>query len=167
MNIIGPDLQRAPECEAILRTLPQWFGIETALQMYVDDTRQMTTFALEDEGRLVGFLTLREHFATAWEVHCMAIEAGARGQGLGSRLLAHAEQWLTDRGVAFLQVKTVAATSPSVEYAQTRRFYEARGFQPLEIFPELWDPWNPALQCIKCLKADWPGHRVASQWLAT
>lgn len=131
--------------------------------MYVEDTRRMPTFALEDDGHLVGFLTLREHFPTAWEIHCMAIESGARGRGLGSRLLAHAEQWLAGRGVEFLQVKTVAATSPSVEYAQTRRFYEARGFTPLEVFPALWDPRNPALQCIKRLKADPPCRRAASQ----
>lgn len=153
MNIVGPQLQRARECEAILRTLPMWFGIEHALLMYVEDSTKLPTFALEHEGRLTGFLTLREHFPAAWEVHCMAIEAGARSTGLGSMLLAHAEGWLSARGVEFLQVKTVAATSPSAEYAQTRKFYEARGFKPLEIFPELWDPWNPALQCIKRLHA--------------
>lgn len=157
MNLIGPDLQRAPECEAVLRSLPKWFGIERALQRYVEDTTRLPTFALENEQRIVGFLTLREHFPAAWDVHCMAIAAHARGQGLGTRLLAHSEAWLKERGVAFLQVKTVAATSPSVGYAQTRKFYEARGFTPLEVFPQLWDPWNPALQYIKYLKAEGPG----------
>ena len=153
MKILGPHLSRAAECEAILRTLPMWFGIEHALLKYVEDSTRMPTFAFEDEQRLVGFLTLKEHFPTAWEVHCMAIAAYGRGKGLGSRLLAHAEAWLCDRGVEFLQVKTVAATSPSLEYAQTRKFYEARGFTALEIFAGLWDPWNPALQCIKRLNA--------------
>lgn len=153
MQIIGPNLQRAPECEAVLRTLPMWFGIEHALLMYVEDTTKMPTFALEDKQRVIGFLTLREHFPTAWDVHCMAIAATARGKGHGSRLLAHSEAWLSERGVQFLQVKTVAATSPSLEYAQTRKFYEARGFTAIEVFPELWDPWNPALQCIKHLNA--------------
>lgn len=153
MHIVGPELQRAPECEAILRTLPMWFGIEHALVMYVHDTTKMPTFALEEHHHLVGFLTLREHFAQAWEVHCMAVAAAKRGQGHGSTLLAHAEAWLSERHVEFLQVKTVAETSPSPEYAQTRKFYEARGFKALEVFPELWDPWNPALQCVKRLNA--------------
>jgi GNAT superfamily N-acetyltransferase len=83
----------------------------------------------------------------------MAVSAHARGQGYGSRLLAHAEAWLAAGGVEFLQVKTVAATSKSREYAETRKFYEARGFTALEVFPELWDPWNPALQCIKRLRS--------------
>ena len=153
MQIIGPNLQRPEECEAVLRTLPKWFGIEQALLMYVDDSTRMPTFALEDDQRIVGFLTLKEHFPAAWEIHCIAVAADARGKGLGSTLLAHAEAWLCARGVEYLQVKTIAATSPSPEYAQTRKFYEARGFRSLEIFPQLWHPRNPALQCIKRLNA--------------
>lgn len=151
MNIVGPQLDRAAECEAVLRTLPGWFGIEHALAMYKNDTEKLPTFAIEQDNRIIGFLTLREHFPTSWEVHCMAIEAQSRGKHLGTKLLEHAEDWLRARSVEFLQVKTVAATSKSAEYAQTRKFYEAQGFVPVEIFPELWDPWNPALQSIKCL----------------
>ena len=153
MNIIGPQLERASDCEAVLRSLPKWFGIEHALVMYVEDTTKLPTFAMEQDGQIAGFLTLREHFPAAWEVHCMAVRAEARGKRIGSKLLAHSEHWLRQRNVRFLQVKTVAATSKSVEYAETRKFYEAMGFAPLEIFPELWDPWNPALQCIKSLGA--------------
>jgi N-acetylglutamate synthase-like GNAT family acetyltransferase len=121
--------------------------------MYVEDTVRLPTFALEDEGRLVAFLSLREHFPKAWEIHCMAVEAAARGKGFVSTLLTHSEAWLVERSVTYLQVKTVAATSASVEYAETREFYLAKGFTPLEIFPELWDPWNPTLQLIKRLNA--------------
>jgi len=153
MNIIGPQLQRTAECEAVLRSLPAWFGIEHALLTYVEDTAKLPTFALEDGGEIVGFLTLREHFPAAWEVHCMAVQSAERGKGLGSELLAHSENWLQSKGAKFLQVKTVAASSKSSEYADTRKFYEAMGFTPLEVFPELWDPWNPALQCIKVLNA--------------
>ncbi len=121
--------------------------------MYVKDTVRLPTFALEEDEKIVGFLTLREHFPAAWEVHCMAVQSAARGKGLGSKLLAHSEEWLRVQGVKFLQVKTVAATSKNPEYAETRKFYEAMGFTPVEIFPELWDPRNPALQCIKLLNA--------------
>jgi GNAT superfamily N-acetyltransferase len=151
MKLVGPQLSRMPECEAVLRTLPMWFGIEDALIEYVEATAKYPTFAIELEGSLMAFLTLREHFASAWEVHCMAVSAPMRGRGLGSRLLAHSEDWLKAKGVEFLQVKTVAASSSSKAYAETRTFYEAKGFMPLEVFPELWDPWNPALQCIKHL----------------
>ena len=156
MDIIGPDLERASECEAVLRSLPMWFGIERALLMYARDSAVMPTFALSDGRILVGFLTLREHFPDAWDIHCIAIRAVNRGQGHGSRLLAHAEAWLRERGVRFLQVKTVAETSPDPYYAQTREFYRRRGFTPIEIFPTLWDAHNPALQSIKVLNAGQP-----------
>jgi len=50
-------------------------------------------------------------------------------------------------------VSKYAATSPSVGYAETRKFYEAKGFTSLEVFPKLWDPHNPALQMIKVLNS--------------
>jgi GNAT superfamily N-acetyltransferase len=153
MEMIGPSVDRTTDCEAILRSLPQWFGIERALLMYARDSSTMPTFALQDGSELMGFLTLREHFPEAWEVHCIAVRAASRRQGHGSQLLAHAEAWLVKRGVRFLQVKTVAATSTSKEYAETREFYRHRGFTPIEVFPTLWDAHNPALQSIKMLNA--------------
>ena len=38
---------------------------------------------------------------------------------------------------------------PDAGYGDTRAFYLAYGFRPLEEFPTLWDPANPALQLIK------------------
>lgn len=153
MNIIGPTLQREQEIEAILRSLPRWFGIEKALLMYVADSAKKPTFAAEIEDELAGFITLTRHFPESWEVHCIAVAAHHRNAGIGSPLLAHAERFAESQGARFLQVKTVAHTSPSPEYAETRRFYEARGFAPLEIFPELWNPRNPALQLVRLLRS--------------
>ena len=62
MEMIGPSVDRTTDCEAILRSLPQWFGIERALLMYARDSSTMPTFALQDGSELMGFLTLREHF---------------------------------------------------------------------------------------------------------
>jgi GNAT superfamily N-acetyltransferase len=151
MNIIGPELQREPEIEQILRSLPRWFGIEEALIAYVADTATKPTFAAEVEGSLVGFITLTAHFPDAWEVHCIAVAADSRNGGIGTALLKRAERYAVDQGARFLQVKTVAHTSPSPEYAETRKFYEAKGFNALEIFPNLWHPRNPALQLVKVL----------------
>ncbi|MDH4061575.1 MAG: GNAT family N-acetyltransferase [Aquincola sp.] len=154
MELHGPDLQREAQCESVLRSLPGWFGIEEALRRYAADTARLPTFALGDGDSVVAFLSLAEHFAESWEVHCMAVHARARHAGHGTYLLEHAQRWLARRGVRFLQVKTVAHTSDSQAYAQTRQFYLARGFTPLEIFPTLWAPQNPALQLVKVLGSD-------------
>ena len=48
-------------------------------------------------------------------------------------------------------VKTLSASDPSVEYAETRAFYARLGYTPLEEFPTLWGPGVPVLQLVKHL----------------
>ena len=153
MTIIGPRMHREVECEAVLRSLPMWFGVEEALLMYARDTGELPTFACESAGRVEGFITLLQHFPESWEVHCIAVDARVRNRGLGTLLLSHAENWLRGQGARFLQIKTVAETSASREYAESRQFYAARGYTPLEVFPTLWSEAHPALQLVKALGA--------------
>jgi GNAT superfamily N-acetyltransferase len=151
VEIEGPVSGVSEHCERILRSLPGWFGIESSLLQYVRDTEALPTFVARDGGDVVGFLTLREHFSEAWEVHCIAVAASYRRRGIGRALHAHTEHWLSTRDVRVLQVKTMAATVPSAEYAETRRFYGSIGYVPLEVFPALWGPRFPVLQLIKAL----------------
>jgi GNAT superfamily N-acetyltransferase len=152
LRIDGPTHSQQAECEEILRSIPEWFGIEEALLEYVANTAKLPTFVIRDGLRPLGFISLRQHFAHAWEIDCIAIHATARNSGLGSRLLKHAERWLRQQNARFLQVKTIAASSPNPHYAQTRAYYERMGFGALEVFPELWDTWNPCLQMLKVLE---------------
>jgi GNAT superfamily N-acetyltransferase len=152
-HIVGPELDAAAACEAVLRSLPAWFGIEEALLTYARDSARHPTFAVLEAGRMVGFLTLVEHFPRAWEIHCLAVHAQVRNKGHGRALMNHAEHWLSAQGVSFLQVKTIAATRADAHYAATRAFYTRLGFAPLEVFPALWSPANPCLQMIKVLES--------------
>lgn len=152
----GPVLRLQPEdasgCEAVLRALPAWFGIEPAILDYRAAAAQHPTFGTRAAGgEPSSFLTLVRHFPQSAEVHCMAVRPELRGQGVGSALLERAEAWLRGEGVRFLQVKTLSAASPDRGYAETRAFYLARGFSPLEELPELWDPFNPCLVLVKHL----------------
>ena len=151
MRIEGPVADCQAECEAILRSVPEWFGIEEALLAYAASTKTLLTFVIRDDARALGFVSLRDHFPQAWEIDCIAIHAQSRNQGCGKALLAHAEAWLMARGATFLQVKTIAATSPNKHYAETRKFYERAGFIPVEVFPLLWAEHNPCLQMVKIL----------------
>lgn len=153
MHIIaGPSTDARTECEAVLRSLPQWFGIEQSLLDYVEATTRLPTFTALRDGRLIGFITLRQHFPGSWEVHCIAVHAECRITGIGRALHLHAKQWLAAQGVRFLQVKTMAESCPSPEYAQTRMFYERIGYTALEVFPTLWGPRLPVLQLVKRLQ---------------
>jgi len=146
--------ERSQLAETILRALPQWFGIEQATRSYIRDVAQLQTFAADDGS---GFLSLKRHTPRAAEIYVMGVLPARHRRGVGRALVEAAEAWCATNGVDFLQVKTVADTNPDENYARTRAFYEAVGFAPLEIFPELWDPRNPALLLVKRVA---PGYTV-------
>jgi GNAT superfamily N-acetyltransferase len=143
---IRPDEHRL--CERILRALPEWFGIEESLVQYVRDTATMPTFIAEHDSEPAGFITLRCNTDHAAEIHCMAVAPQMHRKGVGRRMVRFAEDHLRSEGVSYLQVKTVGPSRPCEFYSQTRLFYEAAGFAPLEEFPTLW-PGNPCLLLVK------------------
>jgi len=137
--------ERSRIAELVLRELPEWFGIDEATQSYIDAAATLTTFAVGD----AGFLCLKRHFPETAEIFVLGVRRDAHRQGIGRSLVRAAEAWCAANGVDYLQVKTLAHTKDDANYARTRAFYDAVGFTPLEIFPELWDPRNPALQLVK------------------
>jgi len=137
--------------EEILRSVPEWFGIESATQRYVGEAAQKPTWIGWVGGRGAGFITLTNHFpGRSGEIHCIAVRSGQHGSGVGRALVEHVEAELRREGARYLQVKTLGPSRPSEAYEKTRRFYEAMGFVPLEEFLTLW-PGNPALQMVKAI----------------
>lgn len=151
MNIEGPLLEQGSVCEAILRALPEWFGIEASLVQYIRDVDELPTFVAWEDGRAVGFVTVKQHFPQAAELHVLGVLPEMHHRGVGRALLARAEAYLRAQGVEYLQVKTLSASHPDPSYAKTRGFYEAMGFRPLEEFKTLWDEANPCLVMVKKL----------------
>lgn len=134
---------------AILGSLPSWFGIQASVEDYVSVADRSPTVIASIDGEDVGFLTLVQHSPYASEVCVMAVLPGHHRRGIGRKMLKRAEGTLGRAGVEFLQVKTLSAMHPDEGYERTRAFYVAYGFRPLEEFPNLWGPENPALQLIK------------------
>ena len=138
-----------PHCEALLRSLPEWFGIEEAIVSYVDRLHDGLVARREDW--LAGFLALETHFPASAEIVVMAVRREHHRKGLGRRLVLEAERRLRARGVELLAVKTLGPSRNDSAYETTRSFYEALGFRPLEEFPSLWGPGNPCLLLVKYL----------------
>src|SRR5262245_52318716 len=127
-------------CRRILDALPQWFGIPEAVDDYVAGVESLPMYVARIDGTDVGFLALKVHTPAAAEIYVTGILPAWHRRGVGRILFAAAEEAARGRGVQFLTVKTLAAGHPSPHYAATRRFYEAVGFVPIEIFPTLWHP---------------------------
>jgi GNAT superfamily N-acetyltransferase len=138
-------------CRTILATLPTWFGIDEANEAYADHAEAHPTLVASVDGVDVGLLVLERHTAYAAEVYLMGVRPEHHRQGIGRSLLARAEAQLVAEGVEYLQVKTLDASHPDPGYEETRAFYRRMGFRPLEVFPTLWDPTQPALQLVKRL----------------
>jgi ribosomal protein S18 acetylase RimI-like enzyme len=162
VTIVPMQAGQQQHCEAILRSLPDWFGIESSLVQYVADCSRYPTWLarVDDSSRglsrdelpdgISGFITIHQHFARAAEIHCIAVHPAMHRRGVGRSLIEFAQDELRNNGIEFLQVKTLGPSQPDPHYELTRRFYESLGFVALEEFPTLWGR-NPALQLLKKL----------------
>lgn len=141
----------APGCEAVLRSLPDWFGLEEAIVEYREAVEREPTWVVRAPGAsdIVGFVTLRRHFPASGEIFCLALRSEWHGRGVGRALVARAESELAADGAEFLQVKTLGPSRENEPYARTRRFYEAVGFRPLEETTAFWGEVNPTLVLVK------------------
>jgi GNAT superfamily N-acetyltransferase len=151
--------EQAPDAvAALLRTVPEWFGIEESNTSYVDSARHLPTYLarprypdqLASTEDPVGVLLVTRHFPGAAEIHLMAVARSQHRQGVGRALITAVERDLAADGVRLLQVKTSGPSYPDAGYAKTRLFYEAMGFAPLEELADLW-PTNPCLIMVKVL----------------
>jgi ribosomal protein S18 acetylase RimI-like enzyme len=150
-NLEGPLLGQSNLCEPILRLLPEWFGIEAAILNYEKEIDGLPTFLAKSGEQVLGFLSVKQHYPESAEVYVMGVRPEARHGGIGRALMQEVESYLKSRGVEYLQVKTLGPANPDPAYAQTRAFYLAVGFRPLEEFDQIWDEHNPCLILVKRL----------------
>jgi len=147
-TVSNPD-EKSNICDTILRTLPNWFGSESAIVDYAEHVKSMPFYAAFDLGKAIGFIALKIHSPFTAEIYVMGLLQEYHRQGLGKKLIAACEQYCIENGIEFLTVKTLDVSRESKSYEKTRLFYLARGFKPLEVFPLLWDEDNPCLFMAK------------------
>lgn len=134
-------------CDAINRSLPDWFGVEEGLEEALRYLRDHAGLVARIDGEIVGYLTYIELFPESTEISWMAVAKSHHRRGVGRALIKALEQQLPPGNL--LSVKTLADSHPSPEYEITRRFYASVGFRPQMVFPELWGAHNPCLLMVK------------------
>jgi ribosomal protein S18 acetylase RimI-like enzyme/catechol 2,3-dioxygenase-like lactoylglutathione lyase family enzyme len=141
-------------CNKILRALPEWFEIESAIVDYVKEVKAMETWTAFVEGEVVGFISVKKHNPFTAEVYVMGILEKYHRMNIGRQLLRAAEDYLIKENFKFLQVKTLSENRPNAFYDKTRQFYLNTGFLPVEEFKTLWGEHNPCLLMIKSLSSE-------------
>ena len=145
---------KAQICDDILRSLPEWFGIEESLKNYIEETRSRPMFVSKEGETVTGFLTLTLHNEFTGEIHVMKIRKEYHRKGIGKALAEYAVAYLLKKKYEFLTVKTLSPSRECPEYEKTRKFYLALGFKPLEEFKTLWGKDNPCLFLVKSLSGN-------------
>jgi len=131
----------APACDAIILTLPTFFGHEGGRRDCAHAVRTQHGFVAEDGGEVVGFLTYAPSQDVV-EITWMAVRADRRRHGIGGELI---ERFVRQIDGPIL-VLTAGPSSPEPDAdpddnsAGTRRFYRKMGFVAVkELTPEGWD----------------------------
>ncbi len=126
----------------ILEALPDWFGIPEAREEYIGESEHKIFFCAFESERPVGFLYLKETGSATVELYVMGVLKAFHRRGIGRALFSSAKEAAVEQGYSFIQVKTVQMGRYE-EYDRTNKFYLSLGFKEFEVFPTLWDEWNP------------------------
>jgi ribosomal protein S18 acetylase RimI-like enzyme len=140
--------EKSQICDSVLRLLPNWFGIESAIVDYSQAVRSMNMWVCERDEEIAGFISIEMHNTYSAEIHVMGVLEKFQNQQIGKSLIQTAIQNLKNEKALYLQVKTLSEKHPDLYYARTRNFYKKMGFVPIQEFPELWGKSNPCLQMI-------------------
>ncbi len=135
----------------ILEALPEWFGIPEAREEYISDSRDQIMLAAKEKEKPIGFICLKETGRDTAELAVMGVLKEFHRQGIGKKLFNAAKEIAAEKGYSFMQVKTVQMGRYK-EYDETNLFYISLGFKEFEVFPTLWDEWNPCQIYVMSLK---------------
>lgn len=135
----------------VLEALPDWFGIPESREEYIKDCVDKIYFCAYYENHPIGFIYLKETSKDTVEIAVMGILKEYHRQGIGKKLFDCARKAAYDKGYSFMQVKTVQMGKYD-DYDRTNNFYISLGFKELEVFPTLWDEWNPCQIYIMAIR---------------
>ena len=136
---LDPDSD-ALACDAIVASLPDWFGLDEGIRECAEAVRTQPGLVAVVGGAVAGFLTLARPYPRTPEISWLAVHARDRRQGIGRALIEAVKEQLRANGDRIVLVKTLSdRTDPGPEYAETRAFYLAMGFVPvveLDLYPD-------------------------------
>lgn len=135
----------------VLEALEDWFGIPESREEYIAKSSEQLFWCACDDDKAVGFLYLYETGKDTVELYVMGVRKEYHHRGIGKALFNAACEFAKASGYSFIQVKTVR-TGKCEEYDSTNKFYQSLGFKEFEVFPTLWDEWNPCQVYVMAIK---------------
>jgi len=146
------DETKSDICESVIRSLPEWFGIEKAALDYIEGVKDKYFLSVKVGEIPVGFISIEDHNEYTSEVYVLGIVEELHGRGIGKRLFEIVEKKQSEEGKRFMTVKTLSDSHLDENYKKTRGFYSSMGFYTLEELEGLWGEDNPCLLMVKVLE---------------
>jgi ribosomal protein S18 acetylase RimI-like enzyme len=101
------------------------------------------------DGRIAGYLLLIHHPGKAWgRIYSLAVDGACRGQGLGRRLLAAAEELARTRDCRELRLEVSVINQAACE------LYRSSGYRIFGTYPSYYEDDSDALRMRKRLVVD-------------
>ena len=129
---------------ALLRDTPEFEPAEIPIAEEVIDCyldcpgRDYCITAAVEGRRLIGYICWGQTPLTAstWDIYWMAVTQDRRGAGIGSELLANAEEGIKKTGGTLALIET----SSKPNYLNTRRFYLRKGYKRVSCIRDFYAP---------------------------
>ncbi|MBI4801454.1 MAG: GNAT family N-acetyltransferase [Elusimicrobia bacterium] len=113
---------------AVVEVLPKWFDSDARDRAIPADLRHQYGIVAVSEGKIVGFITL--FFAEGrLNIGWMGVRPDYQKRGIGSRLLARAEEFGRQHGMTEIATYTLGDSVDYKPYEATREFYFKQGFK--------------------------------------
>lgn len=118
------------------------FGLPESREEYIQDSVRRPFFCARTNDKNIGFLYLKQTGKDTVEIAAMGVLKEYHRKEIGQSLFEYAKKEIHKKEYSFIQVKTVQMGKYE-NYDKTNKFYLSLGFKEFEIFPTLWDKWNP------------------------
>ncbi len=147
---ITDDLEKMEITRTVLEVLTDWFGIPEAREEYIHDSLGKFFLCAYEGDNPIGFLYLKQTGKDTVELAVIGVLKEYHRKGIGKALFENAKKKACEKGYSFIQVKTVQM-GKYADYDKTNMFYLSLGFKEFEVFPTLWDEWNPCQVYVMAL----------------
>ena len=113
------------------------------------ETGHYQSFTYLQKGKAVGWICFGATPCTVgtYDLYWIVIAPSVQRQGIGSALLAYAEQLMMEKSGRLVVVET----SGGKKYESTRRFYEKRGYKAVSRIPDFYAPGDDKIVYTKLL----------------
>jgi GNAT superfamily N-acetyltransferase len=136
------ELRDAPGCDAVIASLPDFFGLASGIEACARAVRSERGIVAVDPSaadRVLGFATWKHHRPHSAEITWAGVDREHRNQRLGRTIVGEVERCARASGATWLTVMTLSPNDSEPEsYAPTRHFWHTVGFTELCDL-DVWD----------------------------